>query len=462
MLKRAIIILLLFPAIVNAGHENLLTTKTVAFYNDTLKLKFVSNKQLFAEQWDTLPHARFWQNILMLPPDSVIINVASGRKPLHFISSEEWHCQSDTEKESYRQYLRQAYGLNENEAIFVTSGKRDFYEYKSTVSQIGKAADVFLREGVDPWYAQTILLIESPGKNRQKSSAGALGPFQLMRSVGIKYGLRINKSVDERTSLEKSAGAAARLLRSACIPYLKDYLTARNIAFDEHDLWFRLLVMHIYHAGWGNVSCMLDQLNPTEGGIALFQKIWTTECRGFRNESQNYSQIALASIILFENMLHQDGDTVFLVRGDRMMTNYKRPVLDKEGAKTHLNNVMEAYQHDLLDGTIPFEYFFTKINKIQKELAWIESNQADKKESTLAQILPLSNDQAINLSNQLLRKRRAEEAVRILKMNIERYPYSVAAYDSLGRAYKMLGNNQLADKYRSKSEEIKGGKLMAE
>jgi hypothetical protein len=462
MPKKAVLILLLFPAMAYAGHEHLLTTKTVAFYNDTLKLKFISNKQLFEEHWDTLPQALFWQQIIMLPPDSVIINVASGRKPLHFISSEEWHCQSDTEKEMYRQFLRQAYNLSENEMIFVTSGKRDFYEYKSAIPQIGKAAHVFLREGVDPWYAQTILLIESPGKNRQKSSAGALGPFQLMRSVAIKYGLKINKHLDEREDIEKSAGAAARLLRSVCIPYLKDYLTARNIAFDEHDLWFRLLVMHIYHAGWSNVSCMLDQLRPTEGGITLFQKIWTTECRGFRNESQNYSQIALASIILFENMLNQDGDTVFMVRGDRMMADYKRPVLDKEGAKTHLMNVMEAYQHDLLDGTIPFEYFFNKINKVQKELSWIEAHQTDHKENAMAQNLPLSNDQAINLSNQLLRKRRAEEAVRILKMNIERYPYSVAAYDSLGRAYKMLGKNQLADKYRSKSEEIKGGKLLAE
>ncbi len=166
MLNRYVIILLLFPVIAFAGHEHLLISKTVAFYNDTLKLKFVNNKQLFAEGWDTLAHARFWQNIIMLPPDSVIINAATGRKPLHIISSEEWHCQSDTEKEAYRQYLRQAYGLNENEAIYVTSGKRDFYEYKSTVALIGKAADVFLREGVDPWYAQTILLIESPGKYR--------------------------------------------------------------------------------------------------------------------------------------------------------------------------------------------------------------------------------------------------------------------------------------------------------
>jgi tetratricopeptide (TPR) repeat protein len=207
---------------------------------------------------------------------------------------------------------------------------------------------------------------------------------------------------------------------------------------------------------------MLNQINPEEGGIALFKKIWTTECRGFRNESQNYSQIALASIVLFENMLHEDGDTVFLVRGDRLMSAYKRPVLDKEGARTLLNSAMEAYQQDLLDGVIPFEYFFTRINRIQKELAWIDINKQEKNDNALAQILPLTDDQAVNLGKQLLRKRRAEDAVRVLKLNIERYPYSIAAYDSLGYAYRMLGKNDLAVKYFSKSEEIKGGKLLSE
>lgn len=462
MLRRILTILMLSPCFIYAGHENLLIQKTVAFYNDTVKLKFVNNRQLFAEKWDTLSQVRFWKNIIMMPPDSVIINVASSRTPLHYLSSDEWHCQADTEKEAYRQNLRQAYKLDESEAIYVTSGKRDFYEFKSTISQIGKAAEIFLSENVDPWYAQTILLIESPGKHRQKSSAGALGPFQLMRSVAIRYGLKITKTTDERTSLEKSARAAARLLRSACIPYLKEYLTSRNISFNEHDLWFRLLVMHIYHAGWNNVSCMLNQINPEEGGIALFKKIWTTECRGFRNESQNYSQIALASIVLFENMLHEDGDTVFLVRGDRLMSAYKRPVLDKEGARTLLNSAMEAYQQDLLDGVIPFEYFFTRINRIQKELAWIDINKQEKNDNALAQILPLTDDQAVNLGKQLLRKRRAEDAVRVLKLNIERYPYSIAAYDSLGYAYRMLGKNDLAVKYFSKSEEIKGGKLLSE
>lgn len=462
MLKRFIILFFLStPVVTHAGSESVMVSKTVAFYNDTLSLRFINNSQLFTQKWDTLPQVRFWQNVISLPADSVIINIAATREQLHSISAEEWHCQADSEKEAYRQYLRQAYNLDEHEVIYVTSGKRDFYEYKSTITSIGKAADVFVKEGVDPWYAQTILLIESPGKNKIRSSAGALGPFQLMRSVAVKYGLKITKYSDERTSLEKSAGAAARLLKKSCIPYLRDFLTTRQIPFEESQLWFRLLVMHIYHAGWGNVSCMLDQLNPQAGGVELFRKIWSSECRGFKNESQNYSQIALASIILFEKILQQDGDTVFLVQGDRKLADLKRPLSDKVREHRLLLECTEAYKNDLLDGSIPFDYFFTKMNKLQKELALIEmSNQSIHNESKSAQVIPLNNDEAVILGNQLIRKRRTEDAVRILKMNIERYPYSVAAYDSLGKAYKILGKTELAAKYFNKSEEIREGKLL--
>jgi hypothetical protein len=58
-----------------------------------------------------------------------------------------------------------------------------------------------------------------------------------------------------------------------------------------------MLVMHIYHAGAGNVIAALDQINPTEGGMGLIQQLWQTEAAGFKNASQNYSQIALAANI---------------------------------------------------------------------------------------------------------------------------------------------------------------------
>ncbi len=50
---------------------------------------------------------------------------------------------------------------------------------------------------VDPWYAQSILLIESPGQMK-KSISGAYGAFQLMPGVARAQGLIVNKTLDER------------------------------------------------------------------------------------------------------------------------------------------------------------------------------------------------------------------------------------------------------------------------
>lgn len=435
-------------------HDQVIT-KTVAFYNDTVKMKFVDNKKLFLEKWDTLPQPRFWSNVICLSPDSCIINVAGTRQPLHWVTNEEWKCQLDTEKESYRSCLKQIFGLDTAESIYVTTGKKDFYEYKKVLPLIGVAADVFIDNGVDPWYAQTILLIESPGKVAQKSSVGAYGPFQLMRNVGRKYGLKITNTVDERTDLKKAAGAASKLLGLSFIPKVKTMLEERNIPYHETDLWFRLLVMHAYHAGPGNVSCVINELNPSEGGISLFRKIWRTECGGFKNESQNYSQIALASIILFDRIINQEKDTVFMVQGDRLFSKYKKVGQTYADSNKYLDNVLHAYASDLVEGSVSVDYFVKKVGIVQKEIAYLDYKNPSSSNKTSAKTLPLNEDQFIKLGDQLLRKKKVEEAIKVFKLNAEQNPNSPLAYDSLSRAYKILGKDDLALKYTNKSAALK-------
>ena len=59
-----------------------------------------------------------------------------------------------------------------------------------------------------------------------------------------------------------------------------------------------------------------------------------------------------------------------------------------------------------------------------------------------------------NLGYQLLGKGKTAEAVEILKLNVEAYPKSWNAYDSLAEAYMKNGDNQLAVKYYRKSLEL--------
>ena len=124
-----------------------------------------------------------------------------------------------------------------------------------------------------------------------------------MKSVGLKYGLKINSKIDERGNLEKSAVAACKLISSICIPYTNKMLAKYNMAYCETDLWYRLLVLHVYHAGAGNVAKALNVMQPQVGNMAMIMQLWNTNAGGFQNCSQNYSQVAIASLFELEDYL---------------------------------------------------------------------------------------------------------------------------------------------------------------
>ena len=292
-----------------ASQENFGIVEIIS-YRDTQSVYFVPDEQLISEKWDLLAQPNFWKQVMKLSPDSCIINVAETREVLLFTSFINWQKQTEDEKDSVRMAIRLANGLDSSERLFVTSGKNHFYQVERVIPSLSKGIEVFEREGVNPWYAQSILLIESPGKIAY-SNVGAFGPFQLMKSVARTYGLTVNKSVDERKDFEKSAVAASKLISKSCIPSAKLILTRNGIVFNENDLWFKLFVLHIYHAGAGNVGGLIDNLKPNYGGMELITLMWQSEFGGFKNASQNYSQVALASNLILEELLYSNCKNIY-------------------------------------------------------------------------------------------------------------------------------------------------------
>lgn len=292
----------------------------VKHFNDSTHVTYVENIDLFAERWDRLAHPVFWKTMMTLSPDSCVINIAKTREIVARMSVADWDDQTDDEKDDYRDSIRSVYGLSAEDKVYMTTGKRDFYAFDLALPTISKGVEVFKEEGVDPWYAQAILLIESPGK-LARSNVGAYGSFQLMPGVARKHGLTVNRYVDERKDFVKSAQAASDLILTTCIPEAKIILERQGIAYNETDLWFRLFVLHVYHAGAYNVAQVINKINPDQGGIDLIQTMWVTEAGRFKNASQNYSQLALAAMLIFEDMLWNSCESVVMNESAGQNTN---------------------------------------------------------------------------------------------------------------------------------------------
>ncbi|MEM6806692.1 MAG: hypothetical protein AAF696_35150, partial [Bacteroidota bacterium] len=125
--------------------------------------------------------------------------------------------------------------------------------------------------------------------------------------VAREVGLVVNDTLDEREDFYKSAQGAARLIRRTCLPKARQLCRDYRLHYQETDLWFRLLVMHVYHAGIGNVRRVVRKMRPKEGGIEFIKKIWQTKARRFGNASQNYSQITLASLLELDELIARKG-----------------------------------------------------------------------------------------------------------------------------------------------------------
>lgn len=284
------------------------------------ELSLVNNKELYGvivstnkiveDKWSELPQTKFWAAIMRLAPDSCIVNIASSRTIVERKSSKDWNRMSDEQKNHYRDSIRLVYQLDSTDKIYVTTGKNDFYRFKEVYPSLTKGILAFEQNNVDPWYAQAILLIESPAQIR-KSSAGAYGPFQLMPGVARMYGLTVGKYLDERSDFNRSAYAASALLKNVCIPSAKKILEDHSYSYNESDWWFRLFVMHVYHAGAGNVRAVVDKIGTLNNGKELIQQMWQTKAASFGNNSQNYTQLALAAQYIIHEMTNKNCQGLF-------------------------------------------------------------------------------------------------------------------------------------------------------
>ena len=305
MIKFTLIITFTYWTTITFCQKQSWDNEKIVVHDQNTASQIMSANQIFEKRWDILPQAKFWKKIMCLSPDTCVVNIAKNRHVLESISSDQWIYLSKEEKRKFRDSIRGKYDLSQDDLVYVTTGKNHFYKFNDVYPSISKGIHVYDSLSVDPWYAQSILLIESPGQLK-KSDSGAYGPFQLMPGVARAQGLIVNRSIDERSDFEKSAFGAAGLLKKICIPETKKILNKHHVEYNENDIWFRLLVLHVYHAGAYNVGAVVDKIKPTHGTQELIKSMWQNKAAGFGNCSQNYSQIAIAAHLILHDMVYEN------------------------------------------------------------------------------------------------------------------------------------------------------------
>lgn len=171
---------------------------------------------------------------------------------------------------------------------------------------------VFVRHGL-PQDLYFLGLIESGYQLRIKSRAKALGPWQFMADTAKRYGLRVDRHIDERRSLFKSTEAAAR--------YLKELF----LAFGSWEL-----AVSGYNAGENRIYRAVK-----EGGTLNYYKL----CKMGRlpKETCNYVPKILASKIIDDNISHYRLQEAFI-------DNRKLAIAQSRGER--INNKDQAKNND--------------------------------------------------------------------------------------------------------------------
>ncbi len=132
---------------------------------------------LFESGWDRLPQVNFWKSLMNIKADSSLISVYGSREILQCVPTRQWNSKPTVEREYLRDSLKRNLGFSPETRILQTEGRSGYYLVDEVLDHITKSIEVFEENGVDPFYAQAILLIESPGRLSGRSPVGAYGPF---------------------------------------------------------------------------------------------------------------------------------------------------------------------------------------------------------------------------------------------------------------------------------------------
>ncbi len=162
--------------------------------------------------------------------------------------------------------------------FWLNKGRKYFHDGLVRSGRYREMIEKTFREESIPLDLMYLAQVESLFKTNALSRARAKGMWQFGRGTAIRYGLKVNNYIDERSDPEKSTRAAAK--------YLSDLYSM----FKDWDL-----VLAAYNWGEGKVQHLVDR-----SGLTDFWAM-TDLRRTFPKETKNHVPLIQASVILARN-----------------------------------------------------------------------------------------------------------------------------------------------------------------
>ncbi len=171
-----------------------------------------------------------------------------------------------------------------NESVYksmnywLSKGRRYFIDGLSRSGRYQETIERIFREEAVPRDLMYLAQVESLFKTNALSRALAMGMWQFTKGTAIRYGLKVNRYIDERSDPEKSTRAAAR------------YLNDLYAMFNDWNL-----VLAAYNWGEGKVQSLINR-----SGVTDFWRLAELK-RKMPAETKNHVPLIMASIILGRN-----------------------------------------------------------------------------------------------------------------------------------------------------------------
>jgi tetratricopeptide (TPR) repeat protein len=106
---------------------------------------------------------------------------------------------------------------------------------------------------------------------------------------------------------------------------------------------------------------------------------------------------------------------------------------------------------------ISYDYFMKRVNAIRKEYTYIASSVTNSDKEISLRKYPASEEHLNQLAASLTKRQRYEDAVKMLKLNLDMNPDSPAIQDSLEKAMRMSGAKSTIRQTKSKSASVSRG-----